>query len=792
MKISEKWLREWVNPKLGTRQLAERLTMAGLEVGAIEPVAPTLDHVVVGEILSIAPHPSAERLRVCEVNVGERLPRSIVCGAANAAVGIKAPVALPGAALPNDKNIVATEIHGVPSRGMLCSATDLGIEESSAGLLVLASSATPGVSLERLLKLNDKTFEIDLTPNRGDCLSVAGIAREVAALTGTVMKKPRFRRMAPKTRRRIKIALEAPQACPYYVGRVIENIDSQAVTPLWMKEHLRRGGMRSVHPVVDVTNYVQLELGQPMHAFDLDRLAGGMHVRYARKGESLMLLDGNRATLEKGSLLIADDRCPLAIAGIMGGQESAVSHTTQSVFLESAHFRPEVIAGRARALGLQTESAQRFERGVDPTLPRLAMERATELLLAITGGKPGPVTEQKSQRHLPKMEAIALRSNRIRRLLGIRVPAAQVAKILTRLGMKPRRTADGWRVVPPSYRFDIRREADLVEDLARVYGYEKIIPTRPHMEMRARALPETRLATTRLRTALVDRDYQEVITYSFVDPDLQKLLDPATRPLVLANPIAANMSVMRTSLWPGLLQTLLYNQNRQVERQRLFEIGRCFVSTGTGISQEYMLSGALVGTMTPPQWGAERREMDFFDAKADVETLLALTGKAGEYRFQSTSRPALHPGMTAEILSKGNRVGWVGGLHPGIREKLGLNSPVFLFELTCAVFEEAKTPIYREISRFPAIRRDLAVTVEASLPAAEILECVKNVAGNLLINLELFDEYHGKGIDSGRKSFAMGLTLQESSRTLKDSEVDAILAKVVMALEVAFKAKLRQ
>lgn len=792
MKISEKWLREWVNPKLSTHQLAERLTMAGLEVGAIEPAAPALAHVVVGHILSVTPHPSAERLTVCEVNVGERMPRTIVCGAANAAVGLKAPVALPGAKLPNDKNIVATEIRGVQSSGMLCSAMDLGLEEFSEGLLTLESSAKPGTSLERLLTLNDKTLEIDLTPNRGDCLSIAGIAREVAALTGATLKKLALRRMAPKIRRKIKITLEAPQACPYYVGRVIENINPQAVTPLWIKERLRRSGMRSVHPIVDVTNYVQLELGQPMHAFDLDRLAGGIHVRHARTGESLMLLDGNRATLEKGSLLIADDRRPLAIAGIMGGQESAVSHTTQSVFLESAHFRPDAIAGRARTLGLQTESAQRFERGVDPALPRLAMERATELLLAIAGGKPGPVTEQKSQRHLPKTEVIALRSNRIRRLLGISVPAAQVAKILTRLGMKPKRAAEGWRVVPPSYRFDIRREADLIEDLARVYGYEKITPTRPRMKMRTRALPEARLPTARLRTVLVDRDYQEVITYSFVDPDLQKLLDPAARPLVLANPIAANMSVMRTSLWPGLLQTLLYNQNRQAERQRLFEVGRCFVSTGTGISQEYMLSGALVGAITPPQWGAARREIDFFDAKADVEALLASTGKAEECRFQPASRPALHPGMTAEILLRGDCVGWVGGLHPGIREKLGLNGPVFLFELVRTVFEEVKTPIYREISRFPAIRRDLAVTVEASLPAAKVLECVKNTAGSLLINLELFDEYHGKGIDSGRKSFAMGLTLQESSRTLKDSEVDALLAKVVTALEVTFKAKLRQ
>lgn len=792
MKISEKWLREWVNPGLGTRQLVERLTMAGLEVGTLEPVASGLDKVVVGEILAVTPHPAAEHLKICAVNVGERVPRIIVCGATNAVVGLRAPVALPGAKLSNGKKIIETEIRGVKSHGMLCSTMDLGLDESSDGLLPLESSANPGTLLKRLLALDDTTLEIDLTPNRGDCLSVAGIAREVAALTNTKLKRPKLRRVPAKTRRRIQLVLEAPQDCPCYVGRAIEGIDPRAIAPLWMRERLRRGGVRSVHPVVDVTNYVQLELGQPMHAFDLDKLTGSIHVRQARKRESLMLLDGARVTLEQGSLLIADDRQPLAIAGIMGGLESAVSAATHAVFLESAHFRPESIAGRARALGLQTEAAQRFERGVDPALPRIALERATELLLAIVGGKPGPVTERQSKRHLPKTKAILLRSNRVQRLLGVSMPGAQIAGILARLGMKTRRTADGWRVVPPSYRFDIRCEVDLIEELARIHGYEKITATRPRMEMQVRASPEARLTPSRLRTALVDRDYQEIITYSFVDPDLQKLLDPEAHPLMLANPIAANMSVMRTGLWPGLLQTLLYNRNRQAERQRLFEVGRRFLATGGDISQECVISGAATGTLAAPQWGMERREVDFFDAKADVEALLALTGQDGDGRFQPADHPALHPGMTAEILFHGNRIGWVGGLHPGIREKLNLDKPVFLFELACTAFERARIPGYREISRFPAIRRDLAITVDASLPAAEVLECVKKVAGNLLVNLELFDEYRGKGIDSGRKSLAMGLTLQESSRTLKDGEVDALLARIVVALGTAFRAKLRQ
>ncbi|MEK7815931.1 MAG: phenylalanine--tRNA ligase subunit beta [Pseudomonadota bacterium] len=792
MKISEKWLREWVNPRLTTQQLAERLTMAGLEIGALEPAAPELERVVVGEILSVTPHPNAERLRICEVNVGARRPCAIVCGAANAAVGLKVPAALPGARLPADKLVAETEIRGVLSYGMLCSAAELGLEESSTGLMLLDDAAKPGTALKRCLDLDDTVLDVELTPNRGDCLSIAGLAREIAALTGAKLKGPRRRRVPAKSRRRFKVVLDAPQDCPYYVGRVIEGIDPHAATPLWMKERLRRGGLRSIHPVVDVTNYVLLELGQPMHAFDLDRLAGAVRVRRAKKGESLTLLDGRRIEPQAGDLLIADDKKPLALAGIMGGLDSAVGDSTRRLFLECAHFRPDAIAGRARAWGLQTESSQRFERGVDPALPRLAMERATELLLAIVGGRTGPVIEQKSKRHFPKVEPIRLRATRIRRLLGHSLPAQRVATLLSSLGMQATRVPEGWRVRPPSFRFDVRREIDLIEELARAHGYEKLAPTRPRIDMQASPLPEARITEARLRTALVDREYQEVITYSFIDPGLQKLLDPAARPLALVNPISADMSVMRTSLWPGLVQTLRYNQNRQAERQRLFEIGRRFLPVGGDCAQERMLAGAITGPLLAPQWGTAQREADFFDIKADVEALLALTGQAQDYRFRPAEHPALHPGMTAEILFNGERVGWVGALHPQIRTQLALDKPVFLFELACQAIQEAEVPRYREISRFPTIRRDLAVTVDESLAAEIILERVEAVAGKLLVKLELFDEYRGKGIDSGRKSLAMGLTLQESSRTLKDSEVDALLAQVIAALEADFGAKLRQ
>ncbi len=792
MKLSEKWLREWVNPRLDTQQLAERLTMAGLEVGAIEPVAPPLDGVVVGDILSVMPHPNAERLRVCEVNVGEKRPRSIVCGAANAVAGLKAPVALPGAKLPGDKTIAEAELRGVKSFGMLCSAQDLGLEESSEGLLVLEADAKPGMALTKLLGLDDVSLEVDLTPNRGDCLSATGIAREVATLTGAALKAPKSRRVAVKSRRRVKVALDAPQDCPVYVGRVIEDINPHVATPLWMRERLRRSGLRAIHPVVDVTNYILLELGQPMHAFDLDKLSGNVHARHARNGEQLALLDGKQITPETGTLLIADDRKPLALAGIMGGLDSAVSDTTLHLFLECAHFRPEAIAGRARALGLQTESSQRFERGVDPVLPRVAMERATELLLAIVGGRAGAVVEQVSKRHIPASSPIALRAARIARVLGQRVPTAQVTGILKRLGMKIKAVSGGWRVVPPSYRFDVRHEIDLIEEIARVHGYEKLAPTRPRIDMLARPLPEGRVAESRLRTVLADRDYQEVITYSFVDPALQKMLDPEIEPLRLANPISADMSVMRTTLWAGLLQTLVYNQNRQVERLRLFELGRRFVPRTDGLVQEPVLAGVVSGPVAAPQWGTPRRESDFFDTKADVEALLALTGQPQEYCFRAARHPALHPGMTAEILFAGRRTGWIGGLHPELGARLGLTQPVVLFELTVPGMQEGKTPVYREISRFPAIYRDLAVIVDEALPAQMVLNSVSKMAGNLLVNLELFDEYRGKGIDSGRKSLALGLTLQDSSRTLKDSEVEALLARVVTALETEFGARLRQ
>lgn len=792
MKISEKWLREWIAPKLDTRALADRLTMAGLEVGAIESVAPSLEHVVVGEIVSIAPHPSADKLRLCRVNVGKNKILDIVCGAANAAAGMKAPVALEGAVMPNGMKIKKTEIRGAASSGMLCSASELGIAESSEGLLPLDRDARPGMSITDYLGLDDATLEIDLTPNRGDCLSVAGLAREVAALTGARIKPPVVKRVSAKVRRKVSIKLDAGQDCPRYVGRVISDIDPAAITPLWMKEKLRRSGLRSIHPVVDVTNYVMLELGQPMHAFDLDKLQGAIHVRHAVENESLELLDGKRINLEPGSLLIADDRQPLALAGIMGGLSSAVSDTTHHLFLESAWFRPETISVRARSYGLQTDSSQRFERGVDPELPARAMERATALLLAIVGGKPGPVTEQTVRRHLPRITPVLLRADRIQRLLGMAIPPRTVENILARLGMKLKKSGKNWSVIPPSWRFDISREVDLIEEIARVHGYDKFPSRQPRMAMAARPVPESDVDGPRLRAALVDRDYQEVITYSFVDPKIQTLLDPGVTPLSLANPISADMAVMRTSLWPGLLQVILYNQNRQQTRLRLFELGRRFLARDDDLIQEYVLGGAVSGDATPEQWGTPRRAADFHDVKSDIEALLALAGMDEEAQFRPVRHAALHPGQAAEILYQGQPLGLVGLLHPALQAGLGLSQPVVLFELRLSILQQQKLPVFRDFSRFPAIRRDIAIIVNETTPAQAVLESVRNAAGELLVNLELFDEYRGKGVDSGRKSLALGLTLQHSSRTLNEMDVEQVMAEVMSTLESKLGAVPRQ
>ena len=788
MKLSYEWLREWVAVKLAPRELAERLTLAGVEVGAIEPAGPALESVVVGRVRRVEAHPQAPTLKVCEVEIGGRKRVRVVCGAPNVAAGVKAPLALPGAQLPDGRRIETAVIHGVESAGMLCSSAELGLDGDAGGLLLLDETMRTGAPLAKALGFEDVTLELDLTPNRGDCLSVAGVAREVAALTGTTLHAPPIRVARVKARRRVAVRIDAREACPRYAGRVIEGLDRQARTPLWMRERLRRAGVRSLHPVVDVTNYVMLELGQPMHAFDLAKLQGAIRVRTASENETLTLLDGRRVALPSGALLITDDRGPIALAGVMGGEETAVGAETDAVFLESAHFEPMIVARYARAMGIQTDASQRFERGVDPTLPVRALERATALLLEIAGGRAGPITVAgAAPRERPP---IVLRADRLTRLLGIAVEPRRVTDILKRLGMKVQRHKQGWRVVPPSYRFDIGIEVDLIEEVARVLGYDRIPVTLPAAPARAPELPESRQNVARLRAMLVDRDYQEVITYSFVDPELQQLLDPGSPPERLSNPISADMAVMRTTLWAGLVQALRYNRNRQQNRIRIFEIGRRFLTQPVA-REEVMLAGAVAGASMPEQWGLMRREVDFYDAKSDVEAVLALTGRSGDVRFVPAAHPALHPGQSAAIHLGGEGVGWIGTLHPALQARLETGK-VVLFELRLGALLERRVPAFVEISRYPAVRRDLAVVVPEATEAQAVLDAVREAAGPLLTNLQLFDVYRGEGIDSGRKSLALGLTFQDSSRTLREAEVDTLEAQVIEALQTRLGAQLRR
>lgn len=799
MKFSEHWLREWVSPALTSAELSHQVTMAGLEVDSMAPVAPEFKGVVVGEVLAVTPHPDAERLRVCQVNVGNGSPPlSIVCGAANVRAGLRVPAALVGATLPGGMEIKRAKLRGVESLGMLCSAKELGLAEVAEGLMVLPADAPIGTDIRDYLNLNDVTFELGLTPNRGDCLSVAGIAREVAALNRLTVTAPHIADVPATITDTFPITVAAPAACPRYVGRVIKGINPRAETPLWMRERLRRSGVRSISAVVDVTNYVLLELGQPMHAFDLAKLSGGIQVRHAEADEQVSLLDGQRMTLQAGTLLICDAHQPQAMAGIMGGKDSAISDDTETLFLESAFFSQSAVTGQARRYGLHTDSSHRFERGVDPQLPRRAMERATALLLEIVGGQAGSVTEVVSQAHLPARPPVALRAARIQRLLGADIVHGQVTDSLTRLGMQVVDVAGGWQVTPPSFRFDIALEADLIEEVARVVGYTTLPSHHPHGALAIAVQPEAMVSISKLRQLLIDRGYQEAITYSFVDPAMQRRFDPSITPLALANPISAEMAVMRTSLWPGLMQALIYNQNRQQGRIRLFEVGARFIPEGNETKEEKIISGIICGSFAAEQWGEAARPVDFYDIKGDVEAILGLTADVSGFTFTATpehqgGHAALHPGQSARITrtDNGEPVGWVGAIHPALENELGLTGRVFLFELCLAAIGQARLPRFRELSKYPAIRRDIALIVDEATSAQGVSACITGAAGGLLQEVRLFDVYRGKGVDPGRKSLALGLTWQDSSRTLTDGDIDALMEQVVNKLRVDLGAKLR-
>ncbi|EIJ42675.1 phenylalanyl-tRNA synthetase, beta subunit [Beggiatoa alba B18LD] len=796
MKFSEQWLRTWVNPQMTTTELVDCLTMAGLEVDDVETVAPAFDNVVVGEVLTIERHPDAEKLKVCQVNTGTESPLTIVCGASNVQAGMKVPVALIGAVLPNDIRIKKSKLRGVESHGMLCSAKELGLAETSNGLMPLPADAPIGISIRQYLNLDDSSIIIELTPNRGDCLSIQGIAHEVKALTGVTLTAPEIPAIPARITDTFHVHIENSQGCPRYLGRVVRGINPKATTPLWMQERLRRGDIRNINPIVDITNYILLELGQPMHAFDFNKLQGGIIVRLAKQGEKLTLLNEQSIALDPQTLVIADEHHPLAIAGVMGGAGSGVTDDTVDIFFESAFFAPQQLAGCARRYGLHTDSSHRFERGVDPQLQRIALERATALLLDIAGGQAGAIIEVADDAQLPKPATVTVRQQRIQTLLGYSFTAEQITDILHRLNMHVEQQGDTWQVTPPSYRFDIAIEVDIIEEIARVYGYHNIPARPPRGNFVMQAIPSVNLQ--QLREVLIQQGYYEAITYSFVDVDLQKQLTPHHAGLALANPIAKrqdnptaiDMSVMRTTLWTGLLQTAQYNLTRQQSRVRLFETGLRFIPTAEGLKQERVISGIVTGSRYPEQWGLSQLNTDFYDIKADVENLLAVSRKT--YRFTASTHPALHPGQTAEIYQDDVLVGIIGALHPQLQQQLDFTQPVYLFELQLATLSHAETPVYNDVSKYPSVRRDLAVVIQHTVTADKVLACVRQAAPDFLTEVNLFDVYQGKGIEDGKKSLAIGLIFQEISRNLTESEIDKTLEQILSSLEHQLDAQLRK
>lgn len=790
MKISYRWLTEWVDTDLAADEVAERFTLAGLEVDSVEPVAPPLDGVVVGEIVAMEPHPDADRLRVCKVQ-GDSEERTIVCGAPNARVGLKAPLATLGTKLPGGLKIKPARLRGVGSEGMLCSEPELGLGEDSSGLMELPEDAPVGRALSDYLGLDDQVLEIDLTPNRADCLSVRGLARELSAIADCPIAEPAIEPVAPVTQRDINIELQSPEDCPCYVGRVIEGIDPQAATPTWMVERLRRCGIRSLGPIVDVTNYVLLELGQPMHAFDLAKIAGGVRVRRAFKGDCMTLLDGQEVELDEDMLLIADHERPLALGGVMGGFDSAVGEDTRDILLESAWFNPVTIIGRARRLGLATESAHRFERGVDPNLQTAAIERATALILEIAGGRPGPVVEQRERAYLPEVQPVRLRTDRLNRVLGTSLEGTEVNSLLTRLGMQVDASEDDFLVRAPSARRDIEIEADLIEEVARIYGYDRLPSRKPGGRLVLKVGAEEQLPERRLREQLAARGFQQVMTWSFVGLDQLESLGLAAGAQPLANPLSRDMAVLRTGLLPGMLDVAGRNLRRQHDSFRLFECGACFVSTESGFDEHESLGLLMTGAVRGEHFSATPRETDFFDLKGEIEHLLERNAVAGKVEFRSTERRWLHPGQAAELLIDGQPSGWLGALHPALQEQLDLGQVVFVAELDLAQISRRGLPQHRDTGRFPAVRRDLALVVGDEHPASDLLEAIRKEAGNLLEKAVVFDQYRGKGIESGFRSLAIGLIFREVSRTLKDSDVEGLISRLVARLDERFGAKLR-
>ncbi len=817
MQFSENWLRTWVNPAISSEKIIALFTALGHELDECTPVAEHFSNVLVGEVLTVKPHPDADKLRVCGVQVLPlETPLQIVCGASNVRVGLKVAVAMVGAELSGGTvKIKRSCLRGVDSEGMLCSASELGLTDNSSGILELPADAPLGEDLRRYLQLDDQSIRLDLTPNRGDCLSVQGLARELAIASGQPFASPLTAPSIQVEKQATpKVFIDDTLSCGRYVGRTISGIDNSVATPLWLKERLRRSGLRSLSPVVDVTNYVMLELGQPLHAFDADKLQGNVHVRKALAGENVALLDGKTIALDANTVVIADDKKVLALAGVMGGVESAVQNSTTNIFLESAYFTPLALAGVARRYGLHTDSSHRFERGVDWQLQAMALDRATELLLAISGGKAAPVIEETSAAALPPEVIITLRKSRITRILGVEIANADVESILRGLGMSLDYDKESWRVIVPSFRADVVAEIDLIEEIARVYGYDRIAHQYPQQVLMPKADNKQQQDSAQISTALMARAYQELITYSFVDKKKEALLFPDRTPLSLRNPISADLAVMRTSLWQGLLQAVQYNQNRQQDRMRFFEIGRVYSPIIAGshawldraategyaapesliedIHEEMRVAGIIAGQRWPLQWGLAAQKVDFFDMKGDVEALLQQFKLLEECTFKPENNPCLHPKQALAIYHGNQKIGELGALHPSLVAQFDLDGPIFVFELTLEALALATLPRFATLSKYPAIRRDLAFTVSNEVTYERIEAVIRaQIAPFDVVAVRLFDVYQGQGVASGHKSLAVAMMLQHSERTLVDDEVNDWMAKVVNALATELAAVLR-
>jgi phenylalanyl-tRNA synthetase beta chain len=790
MKIAESWLREWVDPDLDSEALEHQLTMLGLEVDGVDTEGAGLDGVVVAEVLGVRKHPDADRLTVCKVSAGgEEI--DVVCGAPNVTTGMKSPLAVPGITLPNGVRLRKSKIRGIVSNGMLCSAVELGLGEESDGILGLPDDAPAGMPLTEYLGLPDRVFDLDLTPNRGDCFSVLGVARDVAALTGSPLKPPDVAPVPASIDDILPVEIPLPEGCPSFAGRLIRNIDPTARSPLWLVERLRRSGLRGISPVVDITNYVMLELGQPLHAYDAARVQGAIRPRLAKPGEKVTLLDEKDVVVNEDTLVIADDSGAIGLAGIMGGLSTAVSGTTTDVFFEAAFWPQAFMAGRARSYGMHTDASLRFERGVDFDGQGRAVERATELLLEIAGGEAGPLVHQVAETHLPQRKPISLRRSRVSLLLGLDVEDGVVTGVLERLGLTLEANESGWEVVAPSYRFDITSEVDLIEEIVRIHGYDSVPETTEIAASPLLTVTESVVDLETVSATLVARDYEEAITYAFIDESSNAPYAPDGSELVLSNPISSEMSVMRSSLLPGLVASASANIARQQDRVRLFEIGKSFHGTLEASEEVVRIAAVSCGTALPEQWGLRAIAVDFFDLKADLLALLKLAGDASDVTFRSIEHPALQPGQSAAIVRDDHEIGIIGKLHPQVAKQLELKRDAFVFELDALQALASAAPVADPVSRFPVIRRDLAVIVGEDVSGEDLVRTVASAAPDLTRDVRIFDIYQGPGIEAGLKSVAISLILQETSRTLTDNDADAAQAAAVQKLRETFGAELR-